>query len=184
MLDAISPLGGFDETINDVRIREVTGFGLISLARPQGGEKAFATAVKKITGCAMPDPGNFSRNGKTGTLLIWTQPDQLFLLNNDETPMQEITLRKQLAGKAYATDQSDGWAILEISGARALEALERICPVNLHPDVFTEGMAARTVMEHLGVLILRTGPEVWRLMSARSSAASFLHAVTQSAKNL
>lgn len=184
MLEAISPLGDFDETINSVRIREIAGFGLIALAVPMGGEKAFATALKKETGCALPEPGHFTSNSGKGVLLIWTQRDQVFLFNGDETPMQEISLREKFATRAYVTDQSDGWAVLEVSGERALEALERICPINLNPAVFYEGMAARTVMEHLGVLILRTASDKWLLLSARSSALSFLHAVTQSAKNL
>ena len=44
--------------------------------------------------------------------------------------------------------------------------------------------AARTVMEHLGVLILRTGEDDYLLLSASSSAKSFLHAVEVSLTNV
>ncbi len=184
MLEAISPLGGFDKTINDVRIREITGFGLVSLAVPLGGQKAFETAVRKLSGCALPDPGHFARNAGKTNLLIWTMADQFFLLTDSDEPMQEIGLRARLKTAAHVADQSDGWVILEVSGNRAIGALERICPIDLHRDVFTEGSAARTVMEHLGVMILRVSKDGWWLMSARSSSYSFLHAIEQSAKNL
>ena len=55
---------------------------------------------------------------------------------------------------------------------------------SLYPDAFVEGAAARTVMEHLGVLILRTGPDAYLLLSASSSAGSFLHAVETSLVNV
>jgi sarcosine oxidase subunit gamma len=45
-------------------------------------------------------------------------------------------------------------------------------------------MAQRTVMEHLGVLILRTGDDAFMLLSASSSAKSFLHALETSVANV
>ena len=68
-----------------------------------------------------------------------------------------------------------GWRLNQ--RARCREALERICPLDLHPDAFGVDHAARTVMEHLGVLIIRTGEEAYLLLSASSSAGSFQHAL-------
>jgi sarcosine oxidase subunit gamma len=39
-------------------------------------------------------------------------------------------------------------------------------------------------MEHLGVLILRSGDDEYLLLSASSSARSFLHAVETSLRNI
>ena len=43
---------------------------------------------------------------------------------------------------------------------------------------------ARTSMEHLDTLIIRTAENSYHLMSASSSAGSFLHAVETSIKNV
>ncbi|MBT8415130.1 MAG: hypothetical protein KJO30_12445, partial [Boseongicola sp.] len=55
-------------------------------------------------------------------------------------------------------------------------------PLDLDPDTFPTGSAARTVMEHLGAMIVRVDDTRFWLMSARSSAMSFLHAVETSCR--
>ena len=49
-------------------------------------------------------------------------------------------------------------------------------------EAFGDGRVARTVMEHLGVIIHRESDGTYLLMSASSSAESFLHAVETSIK--
>ena len=99
------------------------------------------------------------------------------------TPDAEPFVAKKIKGAAYTTDQTDVWTGLEIAGSRARTALERICPIDLHPDSFDVGDAARTTMEHLGTLIIRTDEDTFLLMSGSSSAKSFLHAVETSIQN-
>jgi sarcosine oxidase subunit gamma len=74
--------------------------------------------------------------------------------------------------------------MLRVSGPKSRIALERICPLDLHPSTFPQGRVARTLMEHLGVIILHEGPDTYLLLSARSSAGSFLHAVETSVRNV
>ena len=100
------------------------------------------------------------------------------------TPDAERVVAARLNGAAYTTDQTDVWVALGLSGAARGAALERICPIDLHPDAFAVDDAARTVMEHLGVLILRTDADEYLLLSASSSARSFLHAVETSLRNI
>jgi sarcosine oxidase subunit gamma len=89
-----------------------------------------------------------------------------------------------LNGAVYISDQSDVWVALEIAGPQACKVLERVCPIDLHPDVFSVDMLARTVMEHLGVIIARTNTNKYLLLSARSSARSFLHMLEISISNV
>jgi len=69
------------------------------------------------------------------------------------------------------------------SGSGVRTALERLCPLDLHPDAFAVNTAQRTVMEHMGAMIVRTNDDQFLLMSASSSARSFLHAVETSITN-
>ena len=82
------------------------------------------------------------------------------------------------------TIQTDAWVILRISGPLALKALERICPINLEPDVFLENDIARTIMEHLGSIVICEKVGSYLVMSASSSAKSFLHALETSLQNV
>ena len=103
------------------------------------------------------------------------QKDQTFVLFKFQGDDAVSEIGKALGEIAYYTDQSDSWAMLRISGPRARSILERVCPLDLHQDVFAVGAVARTMMEHLAVIILRTDKDAFLLMSPRSSASSFLH---------
>ena len=111
-------------------------------------------------------------------------PDLAFVLFERATPDAEEAVAERLGDAAYLTDQTDTWCALEIEGPVCRTALERICPLDLHPRGFAVDDVARTVMEHLGVIIARTREHGFLLLSASSSAGSFLHAVETSARNV
>jgi len=177
------PLAGIDRTIGNVHIAAPADLAIVALALPPGGEDAALAAIEAGYGHALPAPGKAARTGDGETLLRLTG-DQAFVLFSQAAPDAAAVVAGRLAGAAHVTDQTDSWCALTVSGAGSRAALERICPVDLHPDAFAINDAARTVMEHLGVLILRTGADDYLLLSASSSAASFLHAVDISARNV
>ena len=87
-------------------------------------------------------------------------------------------MQGKLDGKGYTTDQTDAWVVLEISGPDTMAAMERLCPLDLAS--FETGTSGRTVMEHMGAFVVKIEDNRFWLMSASSSAASFLHAVETS----
>ena len=68
--------------------------------------------------------------------------------------------------------------------ARAEEALRRLCPIDLAGAQFPLNASARTVMEHMGAIVVRVSVDSFLLLSASSSAKSFWHAVEVSMKNV
>ena len=177
------PLAGYDQSFDGVSLKAPADLSIVSVALPVGGEAAAEKAIKTAYGAALPDIGKSVLSKDGGTRLVRLSPDAAFVIFTHATPDAEPHVAGKLKGAAYTTDQTDVWTGLEISGPNVRTALERICPIDLHPDSFAEGDAARTVMEHLGTLILRTGPETFLLMSASSSAKSFLHAIETSIHN-
>ncbi len=176
-----SPLDGFDQSWGSLRLHEVPARSLISLAVPLDGDAAFAAFLAEEFGLSPVAPGESqTREGKA---LLGLARDQAFLV----LPFADIPFppERVLAaqGRAYLTDQSDSWAHLEIAGPDVRTALERMCPLNLDPARFAIGAVARTAMEHLNVIIWRTDQNTFQLMSARSSARSFLHALKVSIEN-
>ena len=93
-------------------------------------------------------------------------------------------MAEKFESSAYITDQTDAWVVLELSGASSREALERICQIDLNKDAFKLNSMARTSMEHMSAIIVRTSKDTFLLMSASSSAFSFLHAVELSAQHI
>lgn len=178
------PLAGFSETIGGVSLRAPEDLTIVNMAMPLGAEDRAMKAINSGYGVDVPEPGHSVIAKKGGARLIRLSPDQIFAIFTHPTPDAEEEVAKYTKAALYLTDQTDVWTGLEISGPKALAALERVCPIDLHPAAFGVGQAARTVMEHLGVLLVRTGEEDYLLLSASSSADSFLHMVETSVRNV
>ena len=183
-LKAKTPLNGYRESFGDTVLEEMAGNALVSIATPRGGAQALQSAIQEAYGCALPVPGSSVASGDGAIRLLGLQQDQVFALFAYAGDKAVAEIRNALGDSGYYTDQSDSWAMLRLSGEAALPALERICPLDLDGDAFPIGSVARTVMEHMGVIVLREGTDAFTLMAARSSAANFLHAVEQSVRNV
>ncbi len=180
-LTQTSPLNGYDQSIGDMRLREIHDLDLTALAVPHKGGTKIKSAIKDGFGLAMPTSVKSTANDKTR--LLMTQPDQVFAMT-PRTKHAETTIAKAIGDTAYITDQTDAWVVLELSGPSSRTALERICQVDLDAQVFKLNQMARTTMEHMGSIVIRNGKDSFLLMSGSSSAASFLHAVELSAMHV
>ncbi len=183
-LTAQSALGGIRRDFEGVSLAEVGGHALVSVATPLGGGERLAKAIASSYGAKLPTVGYSSLSDNGRARFLGLQPDQMFLLFEHEDDEALAAVTGQLGDAGYYTDQSDSWAMLRISGPAGRTALERICMLDLHPDSFDIDAVARTTMEHLGVIILREAADSFLLMSPRSSATSFLHAIETSIINV
>lgn len=179
-LDTRPALAGTEIAIGGNRIVARTDLALVSVATPLGGDAALTRALQDGLGLALPAPTLSTIAGEMRA--IRTAPDQLLLAFPHPTPDARGVINAKLGNTGYTTDQTDAWVILEVSGPDTLAALERLCPLDV--NTFEVGGSGRTMMEHMGALIVRTGPQAFWLMSASSSAGSFLHAVETSFRNV
>lgn len=179
-LKAAPTLGGVDLTFGSNRVTERSELAIVSVATPLAGEAALSEALRSGWGLAMPDPTQSESNGQTRA--IRTAPDQILLMFPWGTHDAEPMVQGKLNGAGHTTDQTDTWVVLEVSGPDTLAALERLCPLDIAS--FSVGASARTIMEHMGALIVRLDSDRFLLMSANSSAKSFLHAVEVSFRNV
>lgn len=178
------PLAGYAEDFGSVSLHAPGDLAVVNLALPLGTEEKALKAIKSGYGVDLPAPGKSVETKKGAARLLRLAPDQVFAVFTHAGADAEDVVTKAVKNALYITDQTDVWCGLEISGSQALDVLERICPIDLHPSSFDIGDCARTVMEHLGVLILRTGTDRYLLLSASSSAKSFQHMLVTSAKNV
>lgn len=174
-LAAAPILGGPDTELAGCRLVERDDLALVSLAIPLRGRTSVQKALKKAFGLTMPGPVKSSAAGDVRA--IQTAADQLMLIFPHATPDAAASVAERTGGAGYTTDQTDVWLRLELSGPLARTALERLCPLDLHDSAFPMGAAARTVMEHMGAILIRTGEDRFLLLSASSSARSFRHAL-------
>ncbi|MCW2309286.1 sarcosine oxidase subunit gamma [Rhodobium gokarnense] len=177
-------LGGYDEGFDSVRLTEVTDLSVVSLVPPLGQEAALAKALQTAYGAAWPAPGKTTTSADGDTRFLGLATDQAFALFPRPCGLSVRPLAGKLGDAAYLTEQSDNWVILRLEGARTVSVLERLIPLDLNADAFPDGAVARTLMEHLGVLLLREAADRFLLLSASSSAGSFLYALETAIGNV
>ncbi len=175
-LDPTPTLGGARLEIGMNIIAERDDMALVSVATPLNGEAELGAALAQAWGLKIPAPALSETAGDMRA--IRTSPDQMMLVFPHATPDAEPHVQKAISGKGYTTDQTDVWVVLEVSGPENIAALERLCPLDL-PAAPTD-FAARTVIEHMGAIVVKLADDRFLLMSASSSASSFLHAVETS----
>ncbi|MEM8836967.1 MAG: sarcosine oxidase subunit gamma [Pseudomonadota bacterium] len=183
-LKAKSPLNGYRKTLGKTKLEEVSGLSIVSLAIPQRGKTKLSDALKTAFGVAVPAPGKTLTMTSESGLLIGLQSDLVFALFMKDMPDPVGFIGGKIGDTAYLTRQSDGWCALRLSGPLTFAALERLSQVDLSPQSFPVGAVARTAMEHLNVIAIREDNETFLLLSASSSAPSFLHAVETSVRNV
>jgi heterotetrameric sarcosine oxidase gamma subunit len=163
-LIAKSALEGRSVTLGAVSLAEVAVGPITSLAVFPGGAKAVAKALKGL-GLTFPEPNCFAE--KRGVRIVWTGRDQAFLIGIEPPAIEG----------AAVTDQTDGWAVLGVSGSGTVDALARLVPVDLRLTAFPVGRVLRTQVNHMNAVILRTGDYAVEIMVFRSMARTAWHEI-------
>jgi len=159
-------LGGYDRCHGALRLREITDLTILSAALPLGEEAAGLKALSEAFSAGIPQIGQSTLAPDGKTRLARLGQNQFFAFANG-TGVECVP-------QVYWTDQSDVWVTLELSGAGVLGILERLCPIDLAEEYFPINAIARTVMRHLPMVIVRVRADRFLLLSASSSAVSFL----------
>ena len=179
-LAAKGALDGSAATVGGCRVAELSDASLASIAFAPSRRASVDAALVAALGVGLPVVGR-TATGEDGTRLLGLQRDQLWcaFARADGRPADAVLAERlgDAEGRWWLTDQGDGWARLRLDGDGAFATLERLCPLDLHPDAFPVGAVARTVMEHVGVVVLRVGDAAFELYTPRSSAGSFAHAL-------
>lgn len=163
-LIAKSALEGRSLTLGSVTLAEVDVGPITSIALFPGGAKATSRGLKTL-GLAMPEPNAFNR--KQGARIVWTGREQAFLLGVEAPALEG----------AAVTDQTDAWTVLAVSGAEAVDVLARLVPMDLRLAAFPVGRALRTQLNHMNVVILRSGDQAFEIMGFRSMARTAWHEI-------
>lgn len=147
--------------------------GTVSSIAPYPGQAAAVGEALTALGFGFPAVNSFSAQG--GALIVWTGREQAFLIG---------VACPDLGGVAAVTDQSGGWVSLSLQGPLAVEALARYVPVDLRLAAFPVGMAARTPLYHMSMVLLRVAEDGFRLMLFRSMARTAWHEIEVALKTL
>ncbi|WP_430466007.1 sarcosine oxidase subunit gamma [Tabrizicola sp.] len=166
--------------IGPYKIVERFDVALASLALRRGQDKAFEAAAKKA-GVPLPDASRHAA-GKVYSA-FWTTPE-MWLVEAYFATHEDIVahLKPAFGDSASITEQTDAWVRFDVSGEGLVALFERL--TNLDLANLPDGFASRTVMEHLGVYLIRHSANMVALYGPRSSAQGLLHALEITAKSV
>lgn len=174
-LRAMTAFGAHDPaqvTIGPLTITERTDVALASVAVRRG---------RVLEAGEVPLPGPSRYQAGTPYSAFWVTPEMWFVEAPHAThEMIADLLKVAFGGAASVTEQTDAWVALDLAAPDLAPVLERLCNVDYRgvPD----GYATRTMMEHLGVYLIKQGPGMVRIYGPRSSAQSLLHAIEVAAR--
>ncbi|GLQ25984.1 sarcosine oxidase subunit gamma [Sulfitobacter pacificus] len=148
---------------------EEAGFAPMASLSAFGDTSGLSAALERAHGVKLPAAGRST--GKGGLRCLWFGRDEVMLIG--------AAPDAALADHAAVVDQSDAWAVVNISGAGAVDVLARLVPLDLRAGTFKRGHTARSQLGHMNASITRTGPESFQIMVFRSMAGTLLHDLKQ-----
>jgi sarcosine oxidase subunit gamma len=101
---------------------------------------------------------NYIRHMNHSRKIMALAPDQWLITDTSQSAEDLLNEVHMLyAGKTVVcADHSHAWSILRLSGSAAEKCLSRLCPVDLHPDVFGNHNLIQTNMAGIYILCTRT----------------------------
>jgi len=187
-LEAQTPLNGFSQSFDGIEVSELLGYSLVSMAMPDDQRSTLEKNIKAAFRTDLPEVGKFTISDVDNTHILGLQQEQCFVLFENTGDNAVNIIQEKTKNAAYLSDQSDSWVMLKLSGVKTRSALERVCPINLHPNSSSSSFGpfsvTRTAMEYLAVIIMQTDADEYLLLSPRSSADSFLHMILTSIENV
>ncbi len=144
---------------------DTLALGPVAAVMPLPGAAADADSALRAAGLGLSDPGRLIE-GPEGARVAWAGRETVFLIG-----MQA----PDLPG-ASVVDLTDGWVGLSLAGPGAVEVLARLVPIDLRHAAFPDGRAARTLLGHIQVLILKRAGR-FEILLTRSYARTAWHEI-------
>jgi sarcosine oxidase, subunit gamma len=164
------PLDGLVVEAPGVRIAELPFASAVNLRADPS-----SAAVAEVLGGPPPAEPNTVAELR-GRHALWLGPDEWLVVGPDgEAPELVTRLRAALTGmRGSAVDVSANRTMIEVSGARATDLLEKGCQLDLHPRAFAAGRCAQSTVAKAQVILWRT--EAGYRLLVRGSFAGYLSA--------
>lgn len=114
----------------------------------------FLAAIKKATGATLPlAPNTVSESDDY--IIYWLAPNEWLVQSTQpRVPVIDAVLGKLLAGQfASVVDVSSGNTTLVMTGEKVRSVLQKGCPLDFHPRVFSVGQCAQSHFFKAGIVL-------------------------------
>lgn len=149
-----------------IRLSERSDLAKVML---RGDMKALAAWTKKAL--EITAPKSCKSTYRSGAALHWLGPDTLMFVGADNADDYFKALSDaQLGQSGQVVLVSDHYTIIEVSGAHARNALQKLSTLDLHAKCFKKGDVAGTILGHSTVTLVATDDESFDIIVRRSHA--------------
>ena len=159
-------------------------FGRAWNVRGDPHSEAFASAVLRVLGVALPRAPMTGARGNAATLL-WLGPRSWLCVGDEAAAVDDCESARVALNAASGAlfDVSASYVGWRVSGASAARVLNRACPLDFHPRAFVPGCCAQSLLGHVNALFHRPGDgPSFVVMAARSFAADAMHTLREAAR--
>jgi methylglutamate dehydrogenase subunit D len=152
---------------------------VLAMVMARAGKTAeLAQRTSAVFGVALPLTPRRVENGPVSFAWAgpgrWLAATRLAATKNEAAGAFERRLRDELSGLASVSGQTDGRAIIRLSGAKLRAALAKGVPIDLDPRVFRPGDTALTSVAHINVQLWQVDDApTYEFAVFRSFAAAF-----------
>jgi len=168
MSEARNALGGAVCT-GLVTVTESPPTGMI-LLRGDLSSNAVVSAVRHVSGLAMPGPLQARLDGELG--LLWMAPDELLILLPHGSVAEALaSLTRALADDhALIVDLSDARSVFTLTGPDVRDVVAKLSPIDVGEAAFSPGTFRRTRFAQVAAGVWMQDPERVSIICFRSVA--------------
>jgi heterotetrameric sarcosine oxidase gamma subunit len=161
-----------------VLVRESAKLSIATVIARRGSD-ALSARIRSVYGIDLPLGPR--RGGSDGIAFVGLGPCSWLAVREGSGRLSD-ELQRELADTAAVSDQSDGYAVMRLSGDKVRATFEKGLGVDLHPRAFRPGDAAVTACAHIGVILWQLDETpTYEIAVFRSLAAAFWHWLSESA---
>ena len=171
----LAPVG---PTPAGVIVTELVGLGLAAVEARKGRATDLIAQVEARYGLSPP---KVLRRVAAGSVAFLGVGPNRWLAVSENVAGFADDLVAALDGVASVIAQTDGLAVLRISGSRVRDTFAKGLPIDLDPCAFAVGDVASSILAHIGVTISRADETAYDVAVPRSFAGDFSHWLAESA---
>jgi methylglutamate dehydrogenase subunit D len=165
---------------NGVVVQELIGLSIATVLLRRGQLGALSAAVAANYAVALPEGPRWT--GRGDLALLGTGPGRWLFVSTARDAALVENLTRQLDALASVVEQSDGLAVLRLTGPTLLKTLAKGVAIDLAPEAFPTGSIAVTSIAHIGATLWKVDDApTFDIAVARSFADSFLQWLESSA---
>ncbi|MFK0687909.1 sarcosine oxidase subunit gamma [Mesorhizobium sp. IMUNJ 23033] len=154
-------LAGRSVSATGVKLEVMPPAERISLRAPE----ASVAALSKALGVTLPTKPKTSAS-KAGRTALWLGPDEWLII--DEAGKDPLADCAKVSALHSAVGISHRNVAFSVTGPAAAAAINGGCPQDLSLEVFPVGAASRTILGKSEIVLLRSGPDAFRVECWRS----------------